>query len=134
MPKFFFCKKIIRQFRFKYLNKRDVLGGIEKLEVKFSNSKITLKTNSLYNDIHAKSYKFANLIFFKKAIGICLLGLCAGLSLYFLGNLNLINFLFLLFTEVYLYQNLNSLMSYESGVIERKISYMRFINIFDSEN
>ena len=105
------------------------INELEKMENKFNKSKSELKVKALYENIHFKSYNFANFIFIKKCIGICLLGTCAALSLFICNTLNLINFLFLLFTEVYLYQNLCSLMSYENGVTERRICFMRLINI-----
>ena len=105
------------------------INELEKMENKFNKSKSELKVKALYENIHSKSYNFANFIFIKKCIGICLLGACAALSLFICNTLNLINFLFLLFTEVYLYQNLCSLMSYENGVAERRICFMRLINI-----
>ena len=105
------------------------IGELEKLEDLFNRSKSFTKVKMLYENIHNKSYKFANFLMIKKGIGIVLFGVSAAISLLVFGSLNLINFLFLLFTEIYLYQNFCSLLSYENSMKERKMSFMRLINI-----
>ena len=102
---------------------------IEQMEVKFSKEKTSVSAGTTLRKIEDESYKFSYSILGKKALGIILLFISSFVTLVFQNAFDLINIFFLAYTEIFLYQNLLPLFSYESSLVEEKLNYMRFINI-----
>ena len=102
---------------------------IELLEVKFSKEKSNTNASKTLHEIEKESYGFSYSILGKNAIGIVLFFVSAFLTLKALDAFDLINIFFLVFTEIFLYQNLLPLFTYETRKIEEKLNYMRFVNL-----
>lgn len=102
---------------------------IEVLEVKFSREKNGNSAANALRHIEDESFKFSYSVFGKKMIGILVFLLAGFITLILLDALNLINLFFLLFTEMFLYESLIPIFSFESRIIEEKLNYMRFINL-----
>ena len=102
---------------------------IELLEVKFSREKTNASADKTLKSIEKESYSFCYSVLGKNAIGIILFFAASFITLKLLNAFDLINIFFLVFTEIFLYQNLLPLFSYESRKIEEKLNYMRFVNL-----
>ena len=102
---------------------------IELLEVKFSKEKTSASASKTLTKIEKEAYGFSYSVLGKNVIGIVLFFIAGFITLKILDAFDLINILFLMFTEIFLYQNLLPLFSYESRKIEEKLNYMRFINL-----
>lgn len=102
---------------------------IELLEVKFSKEKNNVSAAQTLRKIHDGCYEFSYFIFGKYIVGILLFFIAGFVTLFLLDALNLINIFFLLFTEVFLYENLLPIFLYESRKMDEKVNYMRFINL-----
>lgn len=102
---------------------------VECLEVKFSKEKNTASAVETLKKIEDESFKFSYSILFRRMVGILLFFISGFVTLLLLDGLNLINIFFLLFTEIYLYENLLPIFSYESRTMEEKLNYMRFLNL-----
>ena len=102
---------------------------IELLEVKFSKEKSSASASKSLKQIEKEAYGFSYSVLGKNAIGIILFFVASFVTLKLLNAFDLINIFFLVFTEIFLYQNLLPLFTYESRKIEEKLNYMRFINL-----
>ena len=102
---------------------------IELLEVKFGRERNEIHAMKTLREIESESYKFAFTEIGKKTIGIILFFIAAVVTLIALNGFELINIFFLVFTEIFLYQNLRPIFSYEARKIDEKLNYMRFINL-----
>ena len=102
---------------------------IELLEVKFSKEKNSTSAGNTLKRIEKEAYGFSYSILGKNAIGIILFFVSAFMTLKILNAFDLINIFFLVFTEIFLYQNLLPLFSFECRKTEEKLNYMRFINL-----
>ncbi|MCQ2087248.1 MAG: cysteine peptidase family C39 domain-containing protein [Bacilli bacterium] len=102
---------------------------VELLEVKFQREKSSLNAGKTLREIQDNAYKFVFFEIIKNSIGVLLFFLSAIVTLIALKGFDLINMFFLVFTEVFLYQNLNPIFSYEARKIEEKYNYMKFINL-----
>lgn len=102
---------------------------VELLEVKFAREKNSNSAACTLRHIEDESYKFSYSVLGRKMVGISMFLIAGFVTLILLDALNLINVSFLLFTEIFLYQNLLPIFSFESRIIEEKLNYMRFINL-----
>lgn len=102
---------------------------VELMEVKFQKEKNRVSAGKTLVEIQDNAYKFILFEIVKNFIGLFLFFVAGIVTLITLKGFDLINLFFLVFTEVFLYQNLNPIFSYESRKIEEKLNYMRFINL-----
>ena len=103
---------------------------LENLEVKFSREKNKDSALGTLKEIETKSYNFAFFVLTKNLVGIVGFFISAFITLIAFDAFNLINAFFLIFIEVFLYQNLIPIFSYENKKVEEKVNYLRFINLF----
>lgn len=102
---------------------------IEQMEYKFGKEKSSIYAGKTLDQIEKEAYQYSYFILAKNGLGILLFSACSFITLKVLNGFNIINVFFLLFTEIFLYQNLLPIFSYESRKVEEKLNYMRFINI-----
>ena len=102
---------------------------LELLEVKFSKEKTSASASKSLMQIEKEAYNFSYAMLGKNTIGVILFFVASFVTLKLLNAFDLINIFFLVFTEIFLYQNLLPLFTYESRKIEEKLNYMRFINL-----
>lgn len=108
---------------------KKVTFELENLEVKFSREKNRELANEILGDVEKQSYGFAYFILGKNLLGIFCFFIASYLTLILFDAFNLINIFFLIFTQIFLYQNLIPIFSYENRKIEEKFNYLRFINL-----
>lgn len=102
---------------------------IEILEAKFAHEKNKESAEKVLSQLESNSYKFTHLVLGKNVLGITLFFVASFVTLKILNAFDLINTFFLMFTEIFLYQNMLPIFSYESRKVEEKFNYMKFINL-----
>ncbi len=107
---------------------------ISKLEAGLQSEKDVSNFNMKVNQLHELSYKYSKALVAKKYLYFFIFALVAVLTSYISKEVSIINVVFNLFIEVYLYQNLDPIISYEENNIESMRNKIRFNNIIHQNN
>lgn len=108
---------------------KKMMTEVGEMEVNFYSHCENQNAEKQLTQIENKSYRFAYWKLLKSSVGIFLFFLASLITLLAFGTFNLINSFFLVFTEVFLYQNLIPLLSNDIRRNEQKLNYMKFINL-----